>query len=228
MTKGKAEILRLRSAIEELETEKEQLRQNLADREAAERASVEAEEDRKFRARQQEFDNLLNRYNLKFPLRFVKLYSNLAIFSNPASGSGQKYKIPRNTDNPTPSSSRLRESSPSLRPSGSRSRDPSSPPRPSGSGGASARSTPPAPRQGAAFSRNTKLPPYCKKFLSGECTYGNQCKFIHVSEGNLFKYLIYENSPNFTFIRRETEIGIVPEPGLSRQLPESPNFRGQD
>merc|ERR1719188_2176217 len=131
MTKGKAEILRLRSAIEELETEKEQLRQNLADREAAERASAEAEEDRKFRARQQEFDNLLN--------------------SNPASGSGHKYKIPRNTDNPTPSSSRSRESSPSPRPSGSRSRDPSPPPRPSGSGGASARSTPPAPRQGAAF-----------------------------------------------------------------------------
>ena len=171
---------------------------------------------------------MLNRYNLKFPLRSVKLYSNLAIFSNPASGSGQKYKIPRNTDNPMPSSSRSRESSPSPRPSGSRSRDPSPPPRPSGSGGSSARSTPPATRQGAAFARNTKLSPYCEKFLSGECTYGKQCKFIHVSEGNLFKYLIYENSPNFTFIRRETEIGIVPEPGSSRQLPESPNFRGQD
>ena len=64
MTKGKEEILRLRAAVAELEAEKEELRQRIANKEKANRELEEAEVDRKFRAKQQEFGDLLNRYRI--------------------------------------------------------------------------------------------------------------------------------------------------------------------
>ena len=63
------EILRLRATVAELVAEKEELRQRIANKEKAERELEEAEEDRKFRAKQQEFGDLLNRYEPSFPFR---------------------------------------------------------------------------------------------------------------------------------------------------------------
>ena len=62
MTKGKDEILRLRAAVAEMEAEKEELRQRITNKEKADREVEEAEADRKFREKQQEFGDLLNRY----------------------------------------------------------------------------------------------------------------------------------------------------------------------
>ena len=64
MSKGKEEILRLRAAVAELEAEKEELHQRIANKEKADRELEEAEADRKFRAKQQEFGDLLNRYRI--------------------------------------------------------------------------------------------------------------------------------------------------------------------
>ena len=72
MTKGKDEILRLRAAVVELEAEKEELRQRIANKAKADREVEEAEADRKFRAKQQEFGDLLNRYEPSFPFRYRK------------------------------------------------------------------------------------------------------------------------------------------------------------
>ena len=52
------EILRLRATVAELVAEKEELRQRIANKEKAERELEEAEADRKFRAKQQEFGDL--------------------------------------------------------------------------------------------------------------------------------------------------------------------------
>ena len=175
MTKGKEEILRLRAAVAELEAEKEELRQRIANKEKANRELEEAEVDRKFRAKQQEFGDLLNRYEPNFPLRYRKFYINPRYFSySSASGSGQKY--PGGAAAPAP-------------------RDPSS--------GSS------TPSESGESHRFTKLPPYCKKFLKGECSFGASCRFIHVSEGKLFAYLVNDNS-NLIFPRRETK-----NPGIS-------------
>ena len=96
MTKGKEEILRLRAAVAELVAEKEELRQRITIKEKADREMEEAEADRKFRAKQQEFGDLLNRYEPSFPFRYRKYHSNPRYFSNSsASGSGQDYRIPR-------------------------------------------------------------------------------------------------------------------------------------
>ena len=98
MTKGKEEILRLRAAVAELEAEKDELRQRIANKEKTDRELEEAEADHKFRAKQQEFGDLLNRYEPRFPLRYRKFHINPRYFSNSSasgSGSGQKYKIPR-------------------------------------------------------------------------------------------------------------------------------------
>ena len=72
MTKGKDEILRLRAAVAEMEAEKEELRQRIANKAKADREVEEAEADRKFRAKQQEFGDLLNRYEPSFPFRYRK------------------------------------------------------------------------------------------------------------------------------------------------------------
>ena len=57
--------------------------------------SKEAEADLKFRAKQREFGEFLNRYEPSFPFRYRK-YINPYYFSNSsASGSGLRYKIPR-------------------------------------------------------------------------------------------------------------------------------------
>ena len=218
MTKGKEEILRLRAAVAELEAEKEELRQRIANKEKANRELEEAEVDRKFRAKQQEFGDFLNRYEPNFPLRYRKFYINPRYFSySSASGSGQKYKIPRKST--TTAEKALYTSGQcdhiEVSPVGTLSAPAPHP------GGAAA----PAPRDPSSGSstpsesgeshRFTKLPPYCKKFLKGECSFGASCRFIHVSEGKLFAYLVNDNF-NLISPRRETK-----NPGISeaRQTP---------
>ena len=73
MSKQEEEILRLRATIAELEAEKGEVPQCIADKEKANRESEEAESDRKFRARQQEFRDVLNRYEPGFPLKYKKI-----------------------------------------------------------------------------------------------------------------------------------------------------------
>ena len=81
--------------------------------------------------------------------------------------------------------------------------------------------TPPT-RQLGGYNRATKLPPYCKKFLKGECNFGDSCRFIHVSEGNLFAFLI-NGIPKSSIHRRETKNHDISESG---RLPRSPVFGG--
>ena len=209
------EILRLRATVAELVAEKEELRQRIANKEKAERELEEAEEDRKFRAKQQEFGDLLNRYEPSFPFRYRKFYINP--FSNSsASGSCQKYKIPRKptttAEEPLYTSGQCDHiavspvgtwSTPAPHPWGAATapapRDPSS--------GSSTPST--FKSESGKSHRFTKLPPYCKKFLKGECSFGASCRFIHVSEGKMFAYLVNENF-NSILPRRETKIpGIL-------------------
>jgi len=171
------EILRLRATVAELVAEKEELRQRIANKEKAERELEEAEEDRKFRAKQQEFGDLLN--------------SNSS-----ASGSCQKYKIPRKptttAEEPLYTSGQCDHiavspvgtwSTPAPHPWGAATapapRDPSS--------GSSTPST--FKSESGKSHRFTKLPPYCKKFLKGECSFGASCRFIHVSEGERQRFL---------------------------------------
>ena len=61
-----------------LKAELEEVRQYLADKEKADREVKEAEADRKFRARQQEFLDVLNRYKPGFPSRYKKVYNGIA------------------------------------------------------------------------------------------------------------------------------------------------------
>ena len=75
MSKQEEEILRLRAAIAELEAEKGEVPQCIADKEKANRESEEAESDRKFRARQQEFRDVLNRYEPGFPLKYKHFHN---------------------------------------------------------------------------------------------------------------------------------------------------------
>ena len=220
MTKGKEEILRLRAAVAELEAEKDELRQCIANKEKADRELEEAEADRKFRAKQQEFGDLLNRYEPSFPFRYRKFYINPRYFSNSAasgSGSDQKYKIPRKptttAEEPLFSSGQSDLNHVSL--VGTLSTHAPHP----------GVATAPAPRDHSFGSstpsesgeshRFTKLPPYCKKFLKGDCSFGASCRFIHVSEGKLFAYLVDENF-NFILPRRETKNPDISE---ARQAP---------
>ena len=220
MTKGKEEILRLRAAVAELEAEKDELRQRIANKEKADRELEEAEADRKFKAKQQEFGDLLNRYEPSFPFRYRKFYINPRYFSNSSasgSGSGQKYKIPRKptttAEEPLFSSGQSDLNHVSL--VGTLSTHAPHP----------GVATAPAPRDHSFGSstpsesgeshRFTKLPPYCKKFLKGECSFGASCRFIHVSEGKLFAYLVDENF-NFILPRRETKNPDISE---ARQAP---------
>ena len=69
MSKQREEILRLRA---ELEAEKGEVPHCIADKEKADDESEEAESDRKFRTRQQEFRDVLNRYEPGFPLKYKK------------------------------------------------------------------------------------------------------------------------------------------------------------
>ena len=79
-----------------MEAEKEELRQCITNKEKADREVEEAEADRKFREKQQEFGDLLNRYEPSFPFKYRKFYSKSRYFSNSsASGKGQNYRIPR-------------------------------------------------------------------------------------------------------------------------------------
>ena len=64
MSKQREEILRLRA---ELEAEKGEVPHCIADKEKADDESEEAESDRKFRTRQQEFRDVLNWYEPGFP-----------------------------------------------------------------------------------------------------------------------------------------------------------------
>ena len=197
MTKGKEEILRLRAAVAELVAEKEELRQRIANKEKADRELEEAEADRMFRAKQQEFGDLLNRYEPSFPFRYRKYYINPYYFSNSsASGNGQKYNIPRKQttteEEPLETSGQCDHivvspvgtfSTPAPHPGGAAApapRDPSS--------GSSTPST--SKSEPGKSHRFTKMPPYCKKFLKGECSFGASCQFIHVAEGKLFAYLV--------------------------------------
>ena len=61
-----------------LKAELEEVRQYLADKEKADRELKEAEADRKFRARQQEFLDILNRYKPGFPSKYKKVYNGIA------------------------------------------------------------------------------------------------------------------------------------------------------
>jgi len=178
MSKGKDEIILLRASIRELEAEKDEFRQCLMDKEKAYKESKEAEADRQFRAKQKEFGDLLNS-------------------ASSASGSGQKYKIPRNPPTSAemscrpggqcdhivvspvgtltpPASHSWEEAAPTQRATGSRTH------------------TPPT-RQLGGYNRSTKLPPYCKKFLKGECNFGASCRFIHVSEGERQRIMASQN-----------------------------------
>ena len=216
MTKGKEEILRLRAAVAELVAEKEELRQHIAIKEKADRELEEAEADRMFRVKQQEFGDLLNRYETSFPFRYRKFYINPYYFSNSsASGNGKKYNIPRKQttteEEPLKTSGQCDHivvspvgtfSTPAPHPGGAAApapRDPSS--------GSSTPST--LKSEPGESHRFTKLPPYCKKFLKGECSFGASCRFIHVSEGKLFAYLVNKNL-NLIFPRKETK-----NPGIS-------------
>ena len=58
-----------------LKAELEEVRQCLADKEKADRELKEAEADRNFRARQQEFLDTLNRYKPGFPSKYKKFYN---------------------------------------------------------------------------------------------------------------------------------------------------------
>jgi len=152
-----------------MEAVKEELRQCITNKEKADRKVEEAEADRKFREKQQEFGDLLN--------------SNSS-----ASGKGQNYRIPRKptstTEKPLYRSAQCDHAA--VNPVGTLSTPPA--PHP---GGAAA----PAPRQPSSGTsspstykseephRGTRLPPYCKKFLKGECSFGASCRFIHISEG---------------------------------------------
>ena len=60
-----------------LKAELEEVRQCLADKEKADRELKEAEADRNFRARQQEFLDTLNRYKPGFPSKYKKFYNNI-------------------------------------------------------------------------------------------------------------------------------------------------------
>ena len=198
MSKGKEEILRLRANVDELETERDELHQCLMDKEREDKELKEAEEDRKFREKQKEFGDLFNRYRTSPPLKYIKYYSIPSNFSeSAASGSLGKYKIPRIQPN-------LAEKS--LRPGGGGHCDHITVNRveavtPPSAASRSWEEGPPKPRTKGP--RN-KLPPYCRKYLNGECSFGDSCKFIHVSEGNLFAYLIY-GFPKSTIRRRETK-----------------------
>ena len=227
MSKGKDEIILLRASIRELEAEKDEFRQCLMDKEKAYKESKEAEADRQFRAKQKEFGDLLNRYEPSFHFKYRKYYSNPNNSSaSSASGSGQKYKIPRNPPTSAemscrpggqcdhivvspvgtltpPASHSWEEAAPTQRATGSRTH------------------TPPT-RQLGGYNRSTKLPPYCKKFLKGECNFGASCRFIHVSEGNLFAFLI-NGIPKSSIHRRETKNHGISESG---RLPRSPVFGG--
>ena len=75
MSKQEEEILRLRAAIAELEAEKGEVPQCIADKEKANGESEEAESYRKFRARQQEFRDVLNRYEPGFPLKYKHFHN---------------------------------------------------------------------------------------------------------------------------------------------------------
>ena len=61
-----------------LKAELEEVRQCLADKEKADRELKEAEADRNFRARQQEFLDTLNRYKPGFPSKYKKFYNCIA------------------------------------------------------------------------------------------------------------------------------------------------------
>ena len=58
-----------------LKAELEEVHLCLADKEKADRELKEAEADRKFRARQQEFLDGLNRYNPSFPFKYKRFYN---------------------------------------------------------------------------------------------------------------------------------------------------------
>ena len=58
-----------------LKAELKEVRQCLADKEKADRELKEAEADRKFRARQQEFLDVLNRYEPGFPFKYKRFYN---------------------------------------------------------------------------------------------------------------------------------------------------------
>ena len=211
-----------------MEAVKEELRQCITNKEKADREVEEAEADRKFREKQQEFGDLLNRYEPSFPFRYRKFYSKPRYFSNSsASGKGQNYRIPRKptstTEKPLYRSAQCDHAA--VNPVGTLSTPPA--PHP---GGAAA----PAPRQPSSGTsspstykseephRGTRLPPYCKKFLKGECSFGASCRFIHISEGKLFAYLVNENF-NFISLRRDTKNPGIAEAG---QTPSATVFGG--
>merc|ERR1712179_314572 len=169
MTKGKDEILRLRAAVAELEAEKEELRQRIANKAKADRDVEEAEADRKFRAKQQEFGDLLN--------------SNSS-----ASDKAQNYRIPRKQT--STAGKPLYRSGQSDQNHVSLVGTLSTPPAPHPGGAAAPAQSHPSPGTSAPSTfkseeshRVTRLPPYCKKFLKGECSFGASCRFIHISEG---------------------------------------------
>ena len=72
MSKQREEILRLRA---ELEAEKGEVPHCIADKEKADDESEEDESDRKLRTRQQEFRDVLNRYETGFPLKYKKFHN---------------------------------------------------------------------------------------------------------------------------------------------------------
>merc|ERR1711888_479001 len=168
------EILRLRATVAELVAEKEELRQRIANKEKAERELEEAEADRKFRAKQQEFGDLLNRYEPSFPFRYRKFYSNPRYFSNSsASDKAHDYRIPRKqtstAEKPLYRSGQSDQNHVSL--VGTLS----TPPAPHPGGAAAPAQSHPSPGTStqSTFKSDTRLPPYCRKFLKGECSFGD-------------------------------------------------------
>ena len=91
-----------------MEAVKEELRQCITNKEKADRKVEEAEADRKFREKQQEFGDLLNRYEPSFPFKYRKFYSKSRYFSNSsASGKGQNSEL----QNPTEANQHHRKAS---------------------------------------------------------------------------------------------------------------------
>ena len=143
-----------------------------------------------------------NRYKSSFLFKCKNLYSNPRYCSK-VSGpvSGEKYKIPRITTERSPYASGQHDLSPvgALPTSASHSWG-----RVATAPDIQMRTITPPTRQTGGSNRYTKLPPVCRKFLNGDCSFGASCRFIHISEGKLPAYSSNGNS-NFIIHRGETK-----------------------